>query len=210
MPQSTPMKRQFTTIDGRTVMSNLPQHWKGDDWAITGVDNPLPVGNYVQTEAGVWIPQKGSDDGAANVRLTGSITEQVVFERQILSQGDYFTSFVRPDNAKGVIIYFQVRGVTGTFGNDEGYRFRIRNHGMDPYPVWSNQYTNWITMHDRTHVYQMYPGISENSELDLYTRTESISVNLLPLKRFRINIEVKGTFDEGEGVDCEVRVEWVF
>lgn len=72
MPQNTPMKRQFTTIDGRTVMSNLPQHWGGNDWAITGVDNPLPVGNYVQTEAGVWIPQKGSDDGAADVRLTGS------------------------------------------------------------------------------------------------------------------------------------------
>src|SRR5690606_37295488 len=75
MPQNTPMKRQFTTIDGRTVMSNLPQHWKGDDWAITGVDNPLPVGNYVQTEAGVGIPQKGSDDGAADVRLTGSNVE---------------------------------------------------------------------------------------------------------------------------------------
>src|SRR5690554_444538 len=75
MPQNTPMKRQFTTIDGRTVISNLPQHWGGNDWKITGVDNPLPVGNYVQTEAGVWIPQKGSDDGAADVRITGSIVE---------------------------------------------------------------------------------------------------------------------------------------
>src|SRR5690606_38506850 len=75
MPQNTTMKRQFTTIDGRTVMSNLPQHWGGNDWKITGVDNPLPVGNYVQTEAGVWIPQKGSDDGAADVRLIGSNVE---------------------------------------------------------------------------------------------------------------------------------------
>src|SRR5690554_5941416 len=75
MTQNTPMKRQFTTIDGRTVMSNLPQYWGGNDWKITGVDNPLPVGNYVQTEAGVWIPQKGSDDGAADVRLTGSNVE---------------------------------------------------------------------------------------------------------------------------------------
>lgn len=76
MPQNTPMKRQFTTIDGRTVMSNLPQHWGGNDWTITGVDNPLPVGNYVQTESGVWIPQKGSDDGAADVRLTESNVEK--------------------------------------------------------------------------------------------------------------------------------------
>lgn len=77
MPQNTPMKRQFTTIDGRTVMSNLPQHWGGNDWKITGVDNPLPVGNYVQTEAGVWIPQKGSDDGAADVRLIGRKVEKI-------------------------------------------------------------------------------------------------------------------------------------
>ena len=77
MPQNTPMKRQFTTIDGRTVMSNLPQHWGGNDWKITGVDNPLPVGNYVQTKSGVWIPQKGSDDGAADVRVTGSIVELI-------------------------------------------------------------------------------------------------------------------------------------
>src|SRR5690554_3702774 len=77
MPQNTPMKRQFTTIDGRTVMSNLPQHWGGNDWKITGVDNPLPVGNYVQTGAGVWIPQKGSDDGAADVRVTGRNVEEL-------------------------------------------------------------------------------------------------------------------------------------
>jgi len=84
MPQNTPMKRQFTTIDGRTVMSNLPQHWGGNDWTITGVDNPLPVGNYVQTEAGVWIPQKGSDDGAAHVQLTGSNVVQEIFKNAVI------------------------------------------------------------------------------------------------------------------------------
>lgn len=93
MPQNTPMKRQFTTIDGRTVMSNLPQHWGGNDWKITGVDNPLPVGNYVQTEAGVWIPQKGSDDGAADVRLTGSIVEQKLFENININPGSSASLF---------------------------------------------------------------------------------------------------------------------
>src|SRR5690606_25654297 len=87
MPQNTQMKRQFTTIDGRTVMSNLPQHWGGNDWTITGVDNPLPVGNYVQTEAGVWIPQKGSDDGAADVQLTGSIVELYRIENVTVTPG---------------------------------------------------------------------------------------------------------------------------
>src|SRR5690606_26617777 len=35
--------------------------------------------NYVQTASGVWIPQKGSDDGAADVRLTGRNVEEVIF-----------------------------------------------------------------------------------------------------------------------------------
>lgn len=102
MPQNTPMKRQFTTIDGRTVMSNLPQHWGGNDWAITGVDNPLPVGNYVQTKSGVWIPQKGSDDGAADVRLTGSIVEEFnVVEDQELPAGEIYTYLGTPVDKKG-------------------------------------------------------------------------------------------------------------
>src|SRR5690606_29671112 len=109
MPQNTPMKRQFTTIDGRTVMSNLPQHWGGNDWKITGVDNPLPVGNYVQTQAGVWIPQKGSDDGAADVRLTGSNIEVLLsgevqndFRRSIIYVGEPYKTATGASELRGV------------------------------------------------------------------------------------------------------------
>jgi len=102
MPQNTPMKRQFTTIDGRTVMSNLPQHWGGNDWKITGVDNPLPVGNYVQTESGVWIPQKGSDDGAADVRLTGSIVEVDISKHfSVIPAGTEVVALIDTNDAGG-------------------------------------------------------------------------------------------------------------
>src|SRR5690554_1131746 len=114
MPQNTPMKRQFTTIDGRTVMSNLPQHWGGNDWAITGVDNPLPVGNYVQTEAGVWIPQKGSDDGAADVRLTGSNVEKINITQEvgiIPAGGNKRININVPQRTKSISLY--IRALAG-------------------------------------------------------------------------------------------------
>src|SRR5690606_15355493 len=118
-PQNTQMKRQFTTIDGRTVMSNLPQHWGGNDWKITGVDNPLPVGNYVQTQAGVWIPQKGSDDGAAEVRITGSIVEHII-PRQLFTEGIEQFIFSAPEDARGAYVTSWIRGVTGAFDSNEG------------------------------------------------------------------------------------------
>lgn len=126
MPQNTPMKRQFTTIDGRTVMSNLPQHWGGNDWKITGVDNPLPVGNYVQTEAGVWIPQKGSDDGAADVRLTGSYVEYDVSnnfgtipagtnKHVVINVPDGVTKFVLAARVTGIVSEVRYGTLIGGF-----------------------------------------------------------------------------------------------
>lgn len=121
MPQNTPMKRQFTTIDGRTVMSNLPQHWGGNDWAVTGVDNPLPVGNYLQTDAGVWIPQKGSDDGAADVRLTGSNVEQLKSRRK--STKFAYRSGILPLNVEETVAEVTnecvIHSITASFEEDD-------------------------------------------------------------------------------------------
>src|SRR5690606_31884133 len=124
MPQTVPSKRQFTTIDGRTVMSNLPQHWGGNDWKVTGVDNPLPVGNYVQTEAGVWIPQKGSDDGAADVRLTGrkvQVKQIIINSSEQVDTGSSSEMIIMPTSgykAKIVSLFLNVAPPAGaTTGN---------------------------------------------------------------------------------------------
>ena len=133
MAQNTPMKRQFTTIDGRTVMSNLPQHWGGNDWKITGVDNPLPVGNYVQTEAGVWIPQKGSDDGAADVRVTGSIVDYInVRDLDILASTTRFFDVKLPDWCEYIVISVgKPSGGAGTLSSNSLYTWN-RPGGQGP------------------------------------------------------------------------------
>jgi len=40
-----------------------------DEWLML-------AGNYVKTAGGLWVPQKGSDNGEALVQLTGSVIEK--------------------------------------------------------------------------------------------------------------------------------------
>ena len=66
---------KWMQVDGRSVPFTYPQHQKGNGYVVTGEDNPLPTGNHVMTESGIWIPQRGTDEGAAHTQLTGSIVE---------------------------------------------------------------------------------------------------------------------------------------
>src|SRR5690625_4597329 len=68
---------KWMQVDGRSVPFTYPQHQKGNGYVVTGEDNPLPTGNHVMTESGIWIPQRGTDEGAAHTQLTGSKVELV-------------------------------------------------------------------------------------------------------------------------------------
>ncbi|MEQ7806159.1 hypothetical protein [Priestia aryabhattai] len=59
--------------------SLLPQHERKDGAYIsTGENNPLPSAGYIQSAEGLWIPQKGKNDGSANVNVTNIPTKQNV------------------------------------------------------------------------------------------------------------------------------------
>ena len=217
MQQNTPMKRQFTTIDGRTVMSNLPQHWGGNDWKITGVDNPLPVGNYVQTEAGVWIPQKGSDDGAADVRITGSIVEdvqvkkeQILVERSVKNSNVVLMDIGTPKGAKGAMFALGIAGVTGTFSSNQGIQLEA---GFYQRPAPNGHFLGAVTEIKTvpgTHMIFWYPGATSN-DFEATTNNSSLAVVGLPLPTtVRIRILISGSFNTGEGFDCQLVVNWFY
>lgn len=206
MPQNTPMKRQFTTIDGRTVMSNLPQHWGGNDWKITGVDNPLPVGNYVQTEAGVWIPQKGSDDGAADVRLTGSNVE-VLVERSVRNS-DFINNIIEvPQYVKNVTFTVSIHGVTGTFADGEGLAFRIIELASVPYHV--RRQITWAETSRHANVGMIVlstfakPSETTSGVREFISLDRPLLTNIL-----RWDLLINGEFGVGEGFDVEVYAHW--
>jgi len=79
MPTNKPMKNQWIEVDGRLIPVTLPQHWSGNDWAITGTDNPLPVANYTK-KGNLWLPT--SEDNPVPTQVTGSNVEQLKSRRE--------------------------------------------------------------------------------------------------------------------------------
>lgn len=51
---------------------------------LHGANGVSFVGNHVLTESGIWVPQRGSDDGAINTQLTGSNVEEEILTDVIL------------------------------------------------------------------------------------------------------------------------------
>jgi len=71
MPENTPMKMQWTTIDGRSTPIVLPQIWDHDkqDWVVTSTENPLPT------------------------QVTGSIAEELYQGREVIPPGSRLEPF---------------------------------------------------------------------------------------------------------------------
>lgn len=93
----------------------VPQHWGGNDWEVTGVDNPLPVANYTQNNSGIWLPTNKDnpmpmedakvenklneieqkldsviENNAVNTQLTGSIVEEISNVEGRVAVGNYY------------------------------------------------------------------------------------------------------------------------
>src|SRR5690625_2746717 len=85
-----------------------PQHDSSgnEDYVNTSPLNPLPSGNYIQNEAGVWVPV--SLDNPVPTQLTGSIVEdETFFERAIRTESTNSSSSFdvkTPNGAKGAFI----------------------------------------------------------------------------------------------------------
>lgn len=71
--QDKQLKKEFITVDNRTIPFGYPQFWGGDDWEVSGRDNPLPVANYTRNEQGLWVPV--SKENPVPTQLTGSSLE---------------------------------------------------------------------------------------------------------------------------------------
>src|SRR5690625_312448 len=108
---------KWMQVDGRSVPFTYPQHQKGNGYVVTGEDNPLPTGNHVLTESGIWVPQRGTEEGAAHTQLTGSMVAylNITNEVGLISAGTVFRYTIPSEydgNYKFVSVWF--RRETGT------------------------------------------------------------------------------------------------
>jgi|SRR5690625_597376 len=111
---------KWLQVDGRSVSFTYPQHQKGNGYVITGEDNPLPTGNHVMTESGIWVPQRGTEEGAAHTQLTGSnIEKRTLFSNvQITPGSEYSSTIIQADEF--VAFNIEVRRSGGSAGIADG------------------------------------------------------------------------------------------
>src|SRR5690625_4989453 len=172
----------------------------------------LLTANHVMTESGIWIPQRGSDDGATHTQVTGS-NDEFIWKREIIS-GSRNRDVVPPYKAVGAIFSLVSYGLTGELS--AGYRLILRGSTKLPRIYTSNRTLEASTTRDSSgssgHFIFIHP---DSGYMDILFN--EVSGNKYVEKRNTylpdvINVEVNfsGTFNLGEGLDSEVKVTWLY
>ena len=130
-----------------------------------------------------------------------------VFSRSLRTSSQN-TNIMRPAGAKGCIIYLTVYGVTGTFGADQGVRLRAQLQGIKGYSF-GDIYTAPQTMSNRSQIIMLYPGATDANVPAAVGGSRVIAPMFAP-PRISLSIVVTGTFDVGQGIDCEADIEWLY
>ena len=210
------LNRETNPIPGEIPGFN-PQFIDDDGYATDVTPStPFPSGNYVQTEGGVWVPQKGTDNGEAFVQLTGrKVIKEQVFSRSIRAEDSSFGIVTVPDGAIGLDFSVSIEGVTGSFASGEGLGIEVAFR----YDDWSP--TSWIHSHIRTqrttkpggHTILIYPGAdTQKSNIEELEPSERrLKIASIPLvQKVRFQIRITGTFGQDEGFDCLGHVTWLY
>lgn len=121
--QDKQLKKEFITVDNRTIPFGYPQFWGGDDWEVSGRDNPLPVANYTRNEQGLWVPV--SNENPVPTQLTGSNVEEIKLTPTTIVIPSGATSYIGDPVSVKDCRYFSIGIADGTLYENEyeiGYR----------------------------------------------------------------------------------------
>lgn len=146
-------------------------------------------------------------DGSAKVALSGTIVQEV-FSRTVRTSNTGTALITSPSGRvnKGCIIVCTIFGVTGTFQSGEGLRLRVFNQaGVNTYFTGNFTFQRQSTAGQQT-VY-MFPGASRGDMLDHVNRFSMFS-GVVPYAN-HVTLEISGSFDAGQGFDCDVQIIWL-
>jgi len=149
--------------------------------------------------------------GDQKVTLSGTIEPQDNIVIGARAVRDSFESFFVPPStvpalARGVIITLVVYGVTGTFASGEGYQLELLEHafGSTQAKKLASTLPSTVSGNQSGGIIKVYPGI-EKIDNHKYVDVPTIINN-----NFRVIFSVTGTFQAGEGIDCEVQLRWLY
>lgn len=152
------------------------------------VPTPLPI---LQTVKG---------DVEATLKGSG---EQVAYERALRTTSNQKSLFA-PTWARGLQATLTVHGVTGTFAAGEGVSLWVR---LLPRSLVQLTNTRQTAAGEIKQVW--YPGVSNEGLTPGLANSELKVTGIPPLPGVNLAISITGTFEEGEGIDCELIYQWI-
>lgn len=185
------------------TLGTLRDYWKGVyDWVVNGS----------------YIPKLHLTDGSGNslidsygnlkVSQQGKLL-QTAISRNVKSASTAIWLDV-PEFANNAIVILKVYSVTGTFNTGEGINLETRTSfeesaASTPIKCVSEKATNPLTR--QAHIWGV--GLSKQDSTnpaDVYAASKIVSVP--PFDKLYVLLDITGTFNAGEGFDCEVKVLW--
>lgn len=178
--------------------------WTGSMWVPVSDQNRLPVEATLSGQ----IPSGSNTIGKVAIDRNES-SPVVTHPRQILTSS-VFNLITVPAGAVGVKVETVIHGVTGTFGDGQGVRTDVFGYGRRLSSSVIEVSTQRTRQSGRSHFIWWYPGIDEEINFDIRTGNALRIVNSLLPPRINFRIDITGTFEDGQGVDCEQFIEWLF
>lgn len=155
-----------------------------------------------------------TESGDLRVQLSGTMdTREVIRPRALLTQSAVSVTIVNvPTGAKGFVAQLIVHGISGTWEADGGVSFRVAHYSASR-TAYHFIYDSINSSDTGDIVVKMYPGLGTavptGGAVKLTDRWSNVNDILEERVGFRIDI-TGGTFSEGQGVDCELRVRWLY
>lgn len=187
------------------TLGQLRDLWKDvSDW-VTGVATHEP-----KVTLSGQIPSGSNTIGRVAIDRDES-SPVVTHPRQILTSS-VFNLIPVPAGAIGVKVETVIHGVTGTFGDGQGVRTDVWGYGRRLSNSVIEVSTQRTWQSGRSHFIWWYPGIDKEMEINFDIRTGNalLIVNSVLPPRMNFRIDIRGTFEDGQGVDCEQFIEWLF
>lgn len=195
----------------------IPQYWDpvADEWKpYTDTELKAIKGEIITVKSELQAVKTAMTDGTQKVQQSGTIeTRETIKPRAVLTSGESgVTIKTVPNGAKGFVAQLVVYGISGTWEAGGGVSFRAAHYavGRSSYHF---IYDSPNSSSTQNIVIKMYPGLGTifptGDAVKLTNRWSNVNDILEERIGFRIDM-VGGTFSEGQGVDCELRVRWLY
>ena len=152
------------------------------------------------------------ENGNVKVQLSGKIvTETTIFPRSLRTAGIPLSAVSVPQGATGAVFMLNVYGITGTFETGEGIKatLYIRNTKGTAFGMLGCETS--ISKDVRNHMIIVDKGASYGDAVVMSPGlVKMLGVPLCEGMALAYIIHLTGTFEQGQGVDCEGVVKWLY